>query len=132
MQKYTLKDFMRDFPDDKTCLEWLKNHRYPDGIYCKTCEKVTPHHHLISSRKSYSCQNCRNHVHPTANTIFHKSRTPLTTWFYVIYRIAQTHGNISAKQIERETGVTYKTAWRMSKLIRSRLDETDENRNDKN
>ena len=62
-------------------------------------------------------------MHPTANTIFHKSRTSLTTWFYTIYLMAQTRGGISAKQIERETGVTYKTAWRMCKLIRSRLDE---------
>lgn len=124
MQKYTLKDFMRDFPDDETCLEWLKNRRYPDGIFCdsETCQQVTPHY-FVSSRKSYSCQNCGNHVHPTANTIFHKSSTPLTIWFYTIYLMAQTRGGISAKQIERKTGVTYKTAWRMCKLIRSRLDE---------
>lgn len=122
MLKYTLKDFMSDFPDDEVCLEWLKNRRYPNGIHCKQCDKVTSHY-LIESRKSYSCQECGHHVHPTANTIFHKSSTPLTIWFYTIYQMAQTRGGISAKQIERETGVTYKTAWRMCKLIRSRLDE---------
>lgn len=122
MKKYTVKDFQRDFPDDVACLEWLKNYRWPNGIYCKNCGKVTKHH-LMQTRKSFSCQECGNHVHPTAGTIFHKSRTPLTTWFYAIYLMAQTRGGISAKQIERETGVTYKTAWRMCRLIRKRLDE---------
>ncbi|MGO9120787.1 MAG: IS1595 family transposase [Desulfomonilaceae bacterium] len=77
----------------------------------------------MTTRRSYSCQECGNHVHPTAGTIFHKSTTALTTWFYAIYLMASTRGGISAKQIQRETGVTYKTAWRMFKLIRSRLDE---------
>ena len=122
MQKYTLKAMRQDFPNDEACLEWLKNRRWPDGIYCETCGKVTAHH-FIESRKSYSCQTCGNHVHPTADTIFHKSSTPLTLWFYAIYLIASTRCGISAKQLERELGVTYKTAWRMFKLIRSRLDE---------
>ena len=122
MKKYTIRDLRSDFPDDATCLEWLKNRRWPDGIYCKECEEITKHH-LVSSRKSFSCQNCGHHVHPTAGTIFHKSSTPLTIWFEVIYRMAQTRMGISAKQIERETGVTYKTAWRMCKLIRQQLEE---------
>jgi len=62
-------------------------------------------------------------VHPTAGTIFHKSPTPLTTWFYAMYLMSATRCGISAKQIERETGVTYKTAWRMFKQIRSMLDD---------
>jgi len=84
MRRYTKKDFDRQFPDDATCLEWLKNRLYPDGIFCKNCEQVRPHHR-VASRPSYSCDYCGNHVHPTADTIFHKSPTPLTTWFYAIY-----------------------------------------------
>lgn len=122
MQRYTIKDLQKDFPTDEACLEWLKGYRWPNGIFCKNCGETT-RHHLMKARKSYSCQKCGHHVHPTAGTIFHKSRTPLTTWFYTIYVMAQTRGGISAKQIERETGVTYKTAWRMCQLIRSRLDE---------
>jgi transposase len=125
MLPYTLKDFQKQFPDDATCLEWLKNRLYPaEGIYCETCEATTKHHR-VKSRPSYSCDNCGHHVHPTAGTIFHKSPTPLTTWFYAIYLMAQTRCGISAKQIQRETGVTYKTAWRMFKQIRSML--ADEN-----
>lgn len=120
MQKYTIKHFKKDFPNDAACLEWLKNYRWPNGIFCEPCGKVTKHH-LIESRKSYSCQECGHHVHPTAGTIFHKSSTPLTSWFHAIFLMASTRCGISAKQVEREVGVTYKTAWRMCKLIRERL-----------
>ena len=122
MLPYTLKDFQKQFPDDATCLEWLRNYLYLDGIYCETCEAVTKHHR-VKRRPSYSCDSCGHHVHPTAGTIFHKSPTPLTTWFYAIYLMAQTRCGISAKQIQRETGVTYKTAWRMFKQIRTMLEE---------
>jgi transposase-like protein len=122
MKPYTLKDFQRQYPDDATCLEWLRNSLYPEGIYCEKCEATTKHHR-VKSRPSYSCDHCGHHVHPTAGTIFHKSPTALTTWFYAIYLMAQTRCGISAKQIQRETGVTYKTAWRMFKQIRSMLDE---------
>ena len=124
MTRYTKKDFEQQFPDDATCLEWLKNYLYPDGIFCDTCQAVTKHHR-VKSRPSYSCDHCGHHVHPTADTIFHKSPTPLTTWFYAIYLMASTRCGISAKQIERETGVTYKTAWRMFKQIRSMLDDSE-------
>lgn len=122
MKKYTLRDMQNEFPDDKACLDWLLNNRYPNGITCQNCGKVTKHH-FVESRRSYSCQECGHHVHPTADTIFHKSSTSLTLWFYAIYLMASTRTGISAKQLERELGVTYKTAWRMFTLIRSRLDE---------
>ena len=122
MQKYTVKDFRKQFPNDDVCLEWLKNYLYPDGIHCETCQKITPHY-KVASRRSYSCQFCGHHVHPTADTIYHKSTTPLTDWFYAIYLMASTRCGISAKQLERELGVTYKTAWRMFHQIRSMLEE---------
>ncbi|HXZ33469.1 MAG TPA: IS1595 family transposase [Terriglobales bacterium] len=125
MKPYTLKDFQKQFPDDATCLDWLFRRFNPDGMpYCHKCEKKTKHHRVIS-RPSYSCDSCGNHYHPTADTIFHKSPTPLTIWFYAVYLMAQTRCGISAKQIQRETGVTYKTAWRMFKQIRSMLDENE-------
>jgi len=120
MLPFTVKDFQKQFPDDATCLEWLKSYLYPDGIFCQTCQAVTKHHRVVS-RPSYSCDHCGHHVHPTADTIFHKSSTALTTWFYATYLMAQTRCGISAAQIQRETGVTYKTAWRMYKQIRSML-----------
>lgn len=118
--KYTINQFREDFPDDNSCLVWLKEFIYPDGITCKVCNKVTPHH-LMKTRKSFSCEVCGHHVHPTAGTIFHKSSTPLTSWFYAIYLMGATRAGISAKQLERELGVTYKTAWRMFHQIRKMM-----------
>ena len=60
---------------------------------------------------------------PLAGTIFHKSTTSLRTWFLVIRLMASTRVGISAKQIQRETGVTYKTAWRMMKQVRKLMEE---------
>ena len=122
MERFTFKHFEEMFPDDAACLEWLRNFIYPEGIYCKLCKKVTMHHR-VASRPSYSCDYCGHHVHPTAGTIFHKSPTSLKTWFHAIYLMASTRCGISAKQIERETGVTYKTAWRMFNKIRTLLQD---------
>src|ERR1700693_563758 len=122
MEKFTFKHFEDMFPDDASCLEWLRQYLYPNGIYCKLCKAVTKHHR-VASRPSYSCDYCGHHVHPTAGTIFHKSPTSLKTWFHAIYLMASTRCGISAKQIERETGVTYKTAWRMFNKIRTLLED---------
>ncbi|MDA1330255.1 MAG: IS1595 family transposase [Chloroflexi bacterium] len=89
---------------------------------CPNCAKES-RFYRIRTKKVYGCEHCGYQISPTAGTIFHKSSTSLTTWFYVIYLMAQTRGGISAKQIERETGVTYKTAWRMCNLIRKVLFE---------
>jgi transposase-like protein len=122
MKKYTMKDFDREFPDDSACLEWIKSHRWPNGIYCQKCQKITKHHR-VANRTCYECDWCGTQVYPTAGTIFHKSSTSLRTWFQAIYQMASTRCGISAKQIERESGVTYKTAWRMFHQIRKLLDE---------
>jgi transposase len=123
--RYTLFEFDREFPDDAACLEWLVRYRYPDGIYCPKCEKVTKHYRE-KKRPSYSCQFCGHRVHPMVGTIFEDSATSLRLWFYGIYLMASTRCGISAKQLERELGVTYKTAWRMFKQIRSLLTQDEE------
>src|SRR5258708_39425228 len=122
--KYTIRDFEKQFSNDDLCLDWLVSRLYPNGIFCKTCQQITKHYKM-AARKSYSCNNCGNHFHPTAGTIYHKSSTPLRLWFYATYLMASTRCGISAKQIQRETGVTYKTAWRMFKQIRSMLSYDD-------
>ncbi|MGQ0641463.1 MAG: transposase [Gemmatimonadaceae bacterium] len=120
MKRFTLKDLDKTFPSDDACLDWLRDFLYPEGIHCKRCGKTTKHHRVVS-RRSYSCDVCGNHVHPTAGTIFHKSSTSLKTWFHAIYLMASTKSGVSAKRIEAATGVTYKTAWRMATQIRSML-----------
>jgi transposase len=122
MQKFTVKDFQKAFHSDDVCLEYIRLNKYPERIDCPACGKSALFH-KVNGRKTYACDFCGYQISPTAGTIFHKSPTPLTTWFYVIYLMAQTRGGISAKQIQRETGVTYKCAWRMCKQIRDMLCE---------
>ena len=123
MKTYTIKDFEKQFPTDDSCLDFLKEARWPKGISCAKCGKVTPHYRIFG-RKVYSCQFCGTQVSPTAGTIFHKSDTPLLSWFHAIFLMASTKTGISAKQLQRELGVTYKTAWRMFKEIRKLMSES--------
>jgi transposase len=127
MERYTMAKFNEQFPDDDTCLEWLKNHLYPDGIFCKVCGRITKHH-KIASRRSYSCDVCGNHFHPTVGTIFEKSTTPLKLWFQATYLMSSTRCGTSAKELQRVLGVTYKTAWRMFKQIRTLLCEDEQDK----
>src|SRR2546428_2794151 len=116
----TFYEFDERFPDDAACLEWLVGYLYPDGIYCPTCQRVTKHHR-DKNRPSFQCQFCGHREHPMVGTIFENSAISLRLWFHGIYLMSQTRCGISAKQLERELGVTYKTAWRMFHKIRSLL-----------
>lgn len=124
--KLTYTEFLRRFPDTDTCLEWLKQKRWPDGITCDgpRCQRVRTHH-KVTGRQAYACDVCRHQVYPTKGTIFQKSSTSLQLWFYAIFLMSSTRCGISAKQLERELGVTYPTAWRMFREIRSLLSEPD-------
>ncbi|MCA1701947.1 MAG: IS1595 family transposase [Actinobacteria bacterium] len=129
--RMSLMEFMRDFPDDASCLEWLWTTRYsPDGTHaeCPKCDEVRPFKRYATTqqRQSWTCTTCGHHLHPTANTVFHKSSTSLHLWFYAMYIMSSTRCGVSAKQLERELGVTYKTAWRMFTLIRNELMTQDE------
>jgi transposase-like protein len=117
-------EFERQFPDDASCLEWLVERHYPEGMFCRKCNEITKHHR-DTKRPSFACQNCGHHEHPMKGTIFEDSATSLKLWFYAIYIMSSTRCGISAKQLGREVGVTYKTAWRMFHLIRQMLEERD-------
>ena len=121
--RYTIMDFNRQFPDDAACLELLKEQRFPGGIaHCATCNQERKHYR-INGRPVYSCDHCGTQISPMAGTIFEHSSTSLRLWYYAMYLMASTRCGISAKQIQRETGVTYKTAWRMFRQIRTLLSE---------
>jgi transposase len=120
----TVFDFERRFPDDAACLEELVRMLYPDGIFCPNCEKVTKHHRL-AARPAYVC-SCGHMEYPMKGTIFEGSSTSLKLWFYGIFLMASTRCGISAKQLEREVGVSYPTALRMFRQIRSLLGQDDE------
>ena len=125
--RVSLMEFMRDYPDDAACLEWLWRERFSeDGTHadCPKCKRegVTfKRYGTAQRRQSWTCTACGHHVHPTAGTIFHKSSTSLHLWFYAFYLMTSTRCGLSAKTLEREIGVNYKTAWRMLNKIRNEL-----------
>lgn len=122
-QKYTIADFMAEFPTDEACLNHILEARWRDGrTMCDKCG-VERKHYRVTGRTAFACDHCGKHIYPLAGTIFEKSTTSLKTWFYAMYLMGQTRCGISAKQIQRETGVTYKTAWRMFKQIRTLMSE---------
>ena len=119
-------EFVREYPDDAACLAFLWRTRYSeDGEHaeCPRCEQTRTFKKYATTqrRQSWTCTACGHHIHPTAGTIFHKSSTSLHLWFYAIYLMSSTRCGISAKQLEREIGVNYKTAHRMLRLIRTDL-----------
>lgn len=117
MRTYSMKDFNKQFPDENACLEWLRQQRFPKMIPCPVCKEAHLFHR-VKNRKVYECDRCGYQISPTAGTILHKSPTPLKSWFYAAFLMASTKTGISAKQLERELGVTYKTAWRIFKEVR--------------
>jgi transposase len=128
---YSLREFLAEFPDDAACLEWIWRERYaPDGehAHCPKCdrERSFKRYDTKQRRQSWTCTGCGHHIHPTAGTIFAKSSRPLTDWFYAIYLVSSSRCGIAAKQLEREVGCNYKTAWRMLKQIRAYLMEQDD------
>jgi transposase len=118
---FSMMEFMRAYPDDAACLDRLWRARYaPDGhhAHCRKCERERKFHRT-TTRAAYTCDTCGLHIHPMKGTIFEKSTTSLHLWFYAMYLMTSTRCGISAKQLERELGVTYKTAHRMLKQIRN-------------
>jgi transposase len=123
--RYTVANFNAEFPNNDACLEYIKEQRWPSGVTeCSKCG-VERKHYRVTGRTAYACDHCGNHIYPLAGTVFEKSTTSLKLWFYAMYLMGSTRCGISAKQIQRETGVTYKTAWRMFRQIRTLLQEDD-------
>lgn len=116
--KFTISDFRKRYPTDDACLEEIMFHRHGKNPVCPSCKKDTKFWKLKKQR-CYSCQWCGFQVFPTKGTPFEKTTTPLTYWFYVAYLMTATRSGVSAKQVQRQLGVTYKTAWRMCHQIRT-------------
>ncbi len=124
MKPLTVREFFKAFPDDDTCLQHVFDARYGQGHECPKCEREA-RWYRIKAERAFSCQWCGHHLHPTVDTLFEKSRTPLQLWFYAIYLFTTTRHGVSGKELQRQLGVTYKTAWRMGHEIRKHMAEVD-------
>jgi len=114
--KYTINNFNEDFKDEDACLDFVFNLRYGKNYECPKCHKTG--FYRVTDRKCYACAWCSYQLHPLAGTIFHKSPTNLKDWFFAIFLMSKSKNGVSAKELERQLGVTYKCAWRMQRQIR--------------
>jgi transposase-like protein/DNA-directed RNA polymerase subunit RPC12/RpoP len=123
--QYTFKSFQAEYPDDAACLKAVMVSQYGGTrLPCPGCG-VEADFHQMTKRRGYACQECGHHIYPCANTIFHKSRTPLTHWFFAMYLMTSTRHGVAAKELERHIGCTYKTAWRMAHELRKLMATAD-------
>ncbi len=120
----TVREFFKKFPDDDACLAHLFEVRFGQGYTCAKCNREAKWY-PIKAERAYSCQWCGNHLHPTVGTLFEKSRTPLQLWFYAVFLFTTTRHGVSAKELQRQLGVTYKCAHRMGHKIREHMAEID-------
>jgi transposase-like protein len=112
----TIREFFHMFPDEKTCLNYLIDLRWPTGYQCPACHQAsTPWH---ESRNRLACPRCRHKVTVTAGSIFDKTRTPLTTWLEAAWHVTTAKNGLSAKTLERTIGTSYHVAWMMLQRFR--------------
>jgi transposase len=113
----------QEFPDDASCLQILFDSSYGNMKACPKCGVVRPSYYRIKKRMAFECKDCGNQIYPLVGTIYQKTTTPLTDWFYALYLFSVSKNGVSAKEIERQVGVSYKTAHRMAKQIRRLMQE---------
>ncbi len=115
--KLSVKQFFARFPDDDACLKHIMEVRHGLRHLCEACG-VEATFHKITGRRAFACSQCGDHVYPCAGTVLQDSRTPLQLWFYAIYLFVTTRHGVSARELQRQLGVTLKCAWRMGHKIR--------------
>jgi transposase len=119
----TLRSFQEQFPTEDSCLDHLFQVRYA-GTNCPKCNRPV-NYSRVRGRRAYQCAWCANQLYPTAGTPFDRTRTSLRDWFYVMFLFTTTRNGVAAKRVQREIGVTYKTAWRMCHEIRKYMGALD-------
>jgi transposase-like protein len=119
----SLTEFQAAFPDEAHCAAFLINRRWPNGFVCPSCGTVGHAAALKSRAYTYECLSCRRQTSVTANTVMHRSKLALTVWFWAAHLMATHSNGMSARQLEDQLGLTYKTAWLLAqKLRRSMVD----------
>jgi transposase-like protein len=118
-----LPDLIEQFRSEEKCREYLEALRWPDGVRCPRCGCDSTS--WIAKREQHECNedSCRYQFSVKAGTVFHDSHLPLWKWFLAIYLIGESKKGISAKQLQRTLGVSYKTAWYLGHRVRSAMEE---------
>lgn len=113
-------EFLERFSTELDVIEYFIKVRYPNGVKCPHCDSEKVYHRRDYPRV-FQCGSCRNNFSIFKNTIFEKSDTDLRKWMYAIHLFLNAKKGISGYQLQREIKVTYKTAWRMLKQIRTAM-----------
>ena len=121
----TFMEFTKKFTTEKKVVDHYLKIRYPDGIACNHCGSGKVYLRK-SNIKLLDCNSCNNTFSPFKNTIFEKSSADLIKWMYAIHLFLNGKKGISGLQLQREIGVTYKTAWRMLKQIRTAMGNSEQ------
>ena len=121
---FTVQEFFKRFPDDDTCLDHLMKVRHGESVDCPKCERHGKFHR-VKKRPLYECAWCGHQISPMAGTPFERSHTALQKWFYALYMFTTSRHGVAAKELQRQLGVTYKTAWRMGHEIRKYMADVD-------
>ena len=125
MSECTFKEFQAEYPDDPACLAKLMEINFGGtNIHCPGCGALA-NFSPMGKRRGFACQECGHHVYPCAGTIFRNSSTKLTIWFFAMYLMTSTRHVVAAKEIERQTAVTYKCAWRICHELRKLMTSAD-------
>lgn len=112
------------FQDADKAREYLENLRWANGVVCPHCGSVGTHYKLqgASTRPGvYKCADCSDQFTVTVGTVFERSKIKLNIWLQAVHLMCASKKGISAKQLERMLGVSYKTAWFMSHRIREAM-----------
>src|SRR5271156_4843462 len=117
----SLAEFQQDFPNDESCATFLFKRRWPEGFVCSGCGERRAA--LLKTRaRLYECLDCGRQTSVTAGTIMHRSKLPLTAWFWAAYLMATHSNGISALQLQRQLAFgSYKTAWLICAKLRSSM-----------
>jgi transposase-like protein len=111
------------FPTDEKCRELLTRLRWPEGVRCPRCNMDTVE--LETEKTLFYCKQCDYQFTVTAGTIFNDSHLPLTKWFLATLLLCEAKKGMSACQIQRTLGISYKTAWYLCHRIRAAMAATD-------
>jgi transposase-like protein len=117
-----LMSVVSQFGTDEACRKRLAELRWPDGVRCPRCPSKTTISY-IADREVYDCDSCRYQFSVTAGTIFNDTHLPLTKWFFATYVMCESKKGVSANQLKRMLGVSYKTAWYLCHRIRKAMME---------
>jgi transposase-like protein len=118
----TLVDIHTAFQTDDKCRELLRRLRWPLGVECPRCKQ--PAVELETEKELFYCKDCDYQFTATAGTIFNDSHLPLTKWFMATLLLCEAKKGMSACQIQRTIGVSYKTAWYLCHRIRAAMTES--------